>query len=63
METYQIIALILLGIILQIGLTQRLKIKEKAKEKRIEKFDKMHDSKINAIGNYEEKSKVKIFKN
>ncbi|QVY65154.1 hypothetical protein [Polaribacter sp. Q13] len=62
METYQVITLIISGIILQIGLTLRLKIKEKSKEKRIEKFEKMDDAKVNAIGNYEEKSKSKNFK-
>lgn len=38
----------------------RVVIKEKEKRKRIQLFTKMDNSKINAIGNYEEKSKTKI---
>jgi len=34
-------------------------IKEKEKRKRIKDFEKMDNSKIEAIGNYEEKSKIK----
>ena len=35
-------------------------IKEKEKRKRIKDFEKMDNSKIEAIGNYEKKSKNKI---
>lgn len=58
---YIIIALIS-GIILQVGLTKRRKIIEKEKRKRINILKDMSDSKIIAIGNYEEKAKNKFIK-
>jgi hypothetical protein len=61
MEVY--IMFILSGIIVQIGLTQRLKIREKYKERRIDKVKEMDENKINSIGNYEEKAKFIFFKN
>jgi hypothetical protein len=53
---------LLSGCIIQIGLTQRRKIIEEEKRKRIEYFNNMDNSKINAIGNYEEKAKNKLIK-
>lgn len=51
---------IISGVIIQRGLTKRRKIIEKEKRKRLKLLKKMDDSKINAIGNYEEKSKSKL---
>ena len=57
-----IIVSIISGIIIQRGLTRRRKIIEEEKRKRINLFKDMSDSKINAIGNYEEKSKSNFSK-
>ncbi|NVK53548.1 MAG: hypothetical protein HWD85_11485 [Flavobacteriaceae bacterium] len=54
------IASIACGIVIQIGLTKRRKIIEKEKRMRLNLFKDMNDSKINAIGNYEEKAKSKF---
>ncbi|MFD1615766.1 hypothetical protein [Gelatiniphilus marinus] len=40
-----------------------VKIREKEKRKRIKLFEKMDNSKIKAIGDYEKKSKLKNHKN
>ncbi|WP_034042506.1 hypothetical protein [Wocania ichthyoenteri] len=40
-----------------------IKIKEKEKRKRIKLFEKMDNSKIKAIGDYEKNSKLKNHKN
>jgi hypothetical protein len=57
------ILIIISGIIVEIGRTQRLKIREKSKERRIDKFKEMDETKINSIGNYEEKAKFNFLKN
>ena len=57
-----IIVVISLAIIVQVGLTKRRKIIEEEKRKRMNILKDMNDSKINAIGNYEGKSKNNIIK-
>tara|TARA_R110001592_G_scaffold59259_1_gene179873 strand:- start:5 stop:202 length:198 start_codon:yes stop_codon:yes gene_type:complete len=57
-----IIIVISLAIILQVGLTKRRKITEEEKRKRLNIFKDMDDFKINAIGNHEEKAKNKLIK-
>ena len=49
-------------LIVEISTIRQLKIREKSKLGIIEKFEKISNSKINAIANYEEKSKTIFFK-
>ncbi|WP_342873367.1 hypothetical protein [Psychroserpens sp. AS72] len=48
--------IIISSAICSIGLIIRTLVKEKEKRKRIKQFEKMDNSKINAIGNYEKRS-------
>lgn len=60
MELYQII--FIYKVIVKIESIIKLRIIKDSKKKRIEKLEKMSNSKINAIANYEEKSKTIFFK-
>ena len=62
MKYWEIIIIgIVSNVIIQIGLTIRTKIKESYKLTRFKESIKLDNSKIEAIGNYEEKSKNKFF--